>query len=94
MNKRRRFSAEFKAKVALEVLSGETTLSQLAGKYSVHPNVIANWKKRAKEAVVEGFKSSGKTGRKKHDEEIKNLHAKIGELTVENDFLQKAFVRQ
>ena len=55
--------------------------------------MIVNWKKRSKEAVVEGFKSSGKTGRKKHDEEIRGLHAKIGELTVENDFLQKAFAR-
>lgn len=94
MGKRRRFSAEFKAKVALDALSGEMTLSDLAGKYGVHPNMISTWKRQARESIVESF--AGKAGVRKndHEAEIKDLHAKIGQLTVENDFLQKAFARR
>ena len=94
MNKRRRFSAEFKAKVALEALSGEMTLTELASKYGVHPTMISTWKRQAKESIVECF--TGKTMARRNDQEaeIKDLHAKIGQLAVENDFLQKAFARR
>jgi len=91
--KRRSFSPEFKARVALEALSGEQTLSELASKYGVHPNQISTWKKQAKEGIVESF--SGRNKRDGHDREaqVKELHAKIGELTVERDFLAKAFAK-
>lgn len=93
MSKRRRFSAEFKAKVALDVLLGEMTLSELSSKYKIHPNQILIWKKQAKESIVVGF--SGKVQSRKVEEEngLKELHTKIGQLTVENHFLQKTFAR-
>ena len=58
MSKRRNFSAEFKSKVALDALSGELTLAELAGKYDVHPTQITSWKRQAKEGMVAAF--SGK----------------------------------
>jgi len=94
MQKRRKFSAEFKAKVALDAMSGELTLSELASKYKVHPNMIAKWKKQAQQGVVDSFSGKQKTTTDNHEAEIKDLHAKIGQLTIENDFLQKAFARR
>lgn len=91
--KRRRFTAEFKTRVALEALSGEYTLSELASKYGVHANQISKWKKQAKEQIADGF--AGKTKKTQQSDEalIKELHAKIGQLTVEKDFLQQAFAK-
>lgn len=83
--KRRRFTAEFKARVALDALSGEHTLSELAAKYGVHPNQISQWKKQAKEGVVASFSGKAQTDQQSSDAQIKELHAKIGQLTVEND---------
>ena len=93
MAKRRNFSAAFKAKVALEALAGEATLAELSARHKVHPNLITKWKRRATEGMVDVF--SGKPGQRDgdHAAEIKELHAKIGELTVERDFLSKAFGR-
>ena len=93
MAKRRNFSAAFKAKVALEALAGDQTLAELAGRHKVHPNLITKWKRQASEGMVDVF--SGKKGARdsSHEVEIKDLHAKIGELTVEKDFLSKAFGR-
>ncbi len=93
MAKRRNFSAAFKAKVALEALRGDQTLAELAGRHKVHPNLITKWKRQASAGMVDVF--SGKMGARdsSHEVEIKDLHAKIGELTVEKDFLSKAFGR-
>ena len=93
MATRRNFSAAFKAKVALEALVGDQTLAELAGRHKVHPNLITKWKRQASEGMVDVF--SGKKGAREgsHEVEIKDLHAKIGELTVEKDFLSKAFGR-
>jgi len=93
MAKRRSFSAEFKARVALEALSGAYTMAELAAKYDVHPNMISQWKRKVKESLPEVF--SKKTDRSEADREaeLKELHAKIGKLTVENDFLSRAFGR-
>ncbi len=90
MAKRRNFSAPFKAKVALEAFRGDQTL---AGRHKVHPNLITKWKRQGAEGMVEVF--SGKPGRcdGSHEAEVKELHAKIGELTIEKDFLSKAFGR-
>ena len=91
--KRKRYAAEFKAKVALEAIKGEQTISELASRYGLHPNMITNWKRQAIDNMTEGF--SGKVDRTRDNEEarIKDLHAKIGQLTVERDFLAKAFGR-
>jgi len=93
MAKRRKYSAELKAKVALEALRGEQTLAELSARYNVHPNLIANWKKRARESLVDIFNGGGQRRDAQHEAEVKELHAKIGELTVEKDFLSKAFGR-
>ncbi len=93
MAKRRNFSAAFKAKVALEALRGDQTLAEFAARHKVHPNLITKWKRQASEGMVDVFtgKPAGRDG--SHEAEIKDLHAKIGELTVEKEFLSKAFGR-
>ncbi len=93
MRKRRSFSAEFKARVALEALSGAHTMSELSAKHGVHPNMISQWKRRVQESLPELFsrKTAGSDGSR--EAEIKELHAKIGQLIVEKDFLSKAFDR-
>ena len=93
MAKRRKYPAELKAKVALEALRGEHTLAELSARYNVHPNLIANWKKKALEGMVEVFSGKGERKDAEHEAEVKELHAKIGKLTVEEDFLAKAFGR-
>lgn len=91
--KRRKFSPEFKARVALDAMSGEHTIAELASKYSVHPNQISTWKKQAKEGVVSSFSGKVQTDQQANEAQVKELHAKIGQLTIENDFLQKAFAK-
>jgi transposase len=93
MKKRRNFSAEFKARVALEALSGAHTLAELSVKHNVHPNMIAQWKRKAQESLPELFAKKGDRSDASREVELKELHAKIGQLTVENDFLSKAFGR-
>jgi transposase len=93
MGSRRNFSAEFKAKVALEALVGDKTLAELAARHGVHPNMITQWKRQAKESLPSAFAKKSSRGAADRDAEIKALHAKIGQLAVENDFLSKAFGR-
>nr|WP_244392528.1 IS3 family transposase [Denitrovibrio acetiphilus] len=89
--KRTRYSAEFKSKVALEALREELTLSELSAKYNVHPNQISKWKKEAIEGMATIFSNKSSKSEEISEAEIKDLHAKIGQLTVERDFLQRAF---
>jgi transposase len=89
---RKRYSAEFKAKVALEAIRGELTLSQLGGKYGVHQTMINTWKKQAVEKLSTVFESRSDAGQTR-EADIEKLHAKIGQLIVERDFLAKAFGR-
>jgi len=89
---RRNHSAAFKSKVALDALKGDKTLSELAVQYSLHPTQIQNWKKKLLAGSKDIFGSSEKV-RKDTESEIKELHAKIGQLTMERDFLAKAFGR-
>lgn len=93
MAKRRSYSAEFKARVALEALSGAHTMAELAAKHGVHPNMIAQWKRKAQEGLPEVFSRKTDRSEAAREAELKELHAKIGQLTVENDFLSKAFGR-
>jgi transposase len=90
---RKRYSAEFKAKVALEAIKGEQTIQELGSRYGLHPNMITNWKRQAIDNLAETFTSKAERVRSNDDPEIKELHAKIGQLTVERDFLAKAFGR-
>jgi transposase len=91
--KRKRYSAEFKAKVALEALKGELTLSQLATKHGVHQTMIAAWRKQAVEGLAGVFSGKAEAAEGVREGEIDKLHAKIGQLVVERDFLSKAFGR-
>ena len=93
MRKRRKFAPDFKAKVALEALAGELSLSELAAKHDIHPNVIQQWRRHAKESMPDLFSGKAAAHQTSREAEIKDLHAKIGELTVEKDFLSKASAR-
>ena len=94
MARRKTHSASFKSKVALEAIKGEMTVAELAAKYEVHPTMVTKWKKQAIEGMADTFSRDGRQSRDAdHQARIKELHAKTGELTVEKDFLQKAFVR-
>jgi len=93
MAKRRNFTDEFRAKVALEALREELTLPELARKYDLHPNQISTWKRKAIENMADIFSSKKDRQKDNREAEVKELHAKIGELTVENDFLSRAFSR-
>jgi transposase-like protein len=88
---RRNHSAAFKAKVALAAIKGEETLAQLATRYDVHANQIVQWKNQLLERAADIFGGSGQTADSGPD--IKNLHAKIGQLALENDFLAGALGR-
>lgn len=90
---RRKFTAEFKTRVALDALSEEQSLSELASKHGVHPNQISQWKQQAKEQIAAGFAGKSQKAQQSDEARIKELHAKIGQLTVEKDFLQQAFAK-
>ena len=86
---RRNHSATFKAKVALEAIAGDMTLAQLAEKHDLHVNQIVEWKKALQDnasAIFDGFK-------KQELRDVKPLVAKIGQLTMENDFLENALIK-
>ncbi|MBW7950057.1 MAG: IS3 family transposase [Pseudorhodoplanes sp.] len=87
MRTRRRFSAEFKAKVALEAIKGHQTVAELATKHELHPTQIAAWKREAVEKLANVFDEKGAAREQNRDAELTKLHAKIGQLVVERDFL-------
>ena len=82
---RRNHTPAFKAKVALAAIKGEKTLSELAQLFDVHPNQITQWKAQLQERAAEVFSAGGSTGPAAPTVDVKSLHAKIGELTLEND---------
>lgn len=92
MTKRRKFSDQFKAKVALEALRGDRTIQAIAAKHRLHPTQIGTWKKQAVEGLSGVFSEGGKS-QGPSESEIKDLHAKIGRLAVENDFLAQGLKR-
>ncbi len=87
---RRNHSPAFKSKVALAAVKGDYTIAELSQKFDVHPNQIAQWKNQLLEQASEVFEPGGS---KEPSVDIKTLHAKIGELTLENDFLEKALTK-
>ena len=93
MRTRRRFSAEFKAKVTLEAIKGHETVADLATKHKLRPTQIAAWEREAIEKLAKVFDEKGSVREQSRDAELTKLHAKIGQLVVERDFLSKAFDR-
>jgi transposase len=90
---RKRYSAEFKAKVAREAMKEGATIVDIAARYGIHPNQVGEWKKQAIEGLAVVFSSKTSRIEAANEAQIKDLHAKIGQLTVEKDFLAKAFAR-
>ncbi len=88
--KRRRYSADFKAKVALEALKGDLTVAELVAKHGVHQTLIHTWKRQAVEGMSGVFSGKAETAVADREAKLSMLHAKIGELVVERDFLRKA----
>ena len=88
MTKRKQHKPEFKARVALEAMKGEQTVGELASRFGVHPTMIHQWKKALIEGATEVFQRGRATAEPADAGRIKELHAKIGELTVERDFLE------
>ena len=87
---RRNHSPEFKAKVALAAVRGDKTLAELGEQYGVHATQIAQWKTQLLERAPSAF---GDSPRSEPAVDVKSLHAKIGELTLENDFLGNALTK-
>ena len=87
MTTRRRFTGEFKARVALEALRGDKTVQEIASKHQVHPNQVSTWKRQAIDGLSDVFSNGADRERQDRDSEVHDLHAKIGQLTVERDFL-------
>ena len=89
MSKRRNHDAAFKARVALEALKGERTVSELAAACEVHPTMIHQWKKALLDGAADIFERGSKAAPEVDEDTVRVLHAKIGELAVANDFLSR-----
>ena len=87
--KQKSYSADIKARVALEAMRSQKTVSQIASEYQVHPTQVNQWKKQAMETIRSGF-SSGKDKSVSDEEKMDNSYRQIGKLQVENDFLKQA----
>jgi len=89
MNKRKRYSSEFKAKVALDALKEQKTLSELANQYQIHSVQISTWKKQLLDGSASIFKNSKNNNQKKQQNLEAHLYQEIGRLKIELDWLKK-----
>jgi transposase-like protein len=90
---RRNHTPAFKAQVALAGIKGERTLAQLAEHFDVHPNQITSWKAQLEGGAADVFSPGGGNAATQPVIDVKSLHVKIGELTLENDFLEGALTK-
>jgi transposase-like protein len=90
--KRRTHKPEFKAKVALAALQGDLTMAEIMKKFDVHANQVTDWKKQLLSSAPEVFGRTT-TNKEESEEKVQVLHAKIGQLTMENDFLERGLER-
>lgn len=89
MAQRKRHTAEFKAKVALEALKEEKTVNQIASEYEVHATQVSTWKKQALEQIADGFRSKKELKKRESGPTKEELYSQIGQLKVEVDWLKK-----
>jgi transposase len=94
MSKRKNHAPAFKAKVALAALSGEKTITELSSEFGVHQTLVHKWLKQLKESAPGIYSGEIKTIEAVKEKQLHDLHAKIGQLTVERDFLAKAWERR
>ena len=87
---RKRYSADFKAKVALEAIRGDLTLAELAAKHGVHHTMIASWKRQVIDGMAGTFSGADDAAKAVSDSEVEKLHAKIGQLVVKRDFFSES----
>ena len=90
---RRNHTPAFKAKVALAAVRGDKTLAELAQQFDIHPNQITQWKAQLEGAAADVFGPGGNGAAQLPAIDVKSLHAKIGALTLENDFLEGALTK-
>lgn len=88
---RRKFSADFKAKVVIEALKERSTVEELARKYELHPNQVTSWKKEFLNNAAAAFATESDLSdeKKQQDAVVEKLYSQIGQLKVENDWLKK-----
>jgi len=91
-NKRKQYSPEFKAKVALAAIKNEETVAELAKRFGVHPTMINNWKRALLDGATNIF-DKGQKSRKQNDAQVDELYRQIGQLKVERDFLARGLSR-
>ena len=87
---RRNHTPAFKARVAIAAIKGDRTLAELAEQFDVHPNQVTTWKVQLEGGAADVFGPGGGNGSAVPAVDVKSLHAKIGQLTLENDFLEGA----
>lgn len=90
---RKNHPAKLKAKVAIEAIEGQRTISEIAQQYGVHPNLVSSWKRQAIELMPELFTPQSGGVSSESDEEKQELYRQIGQMKVEMDFLKKTFAR-
>jgi transposase-like protein len=90
---RRNHSPAFKAKVAIAAIKGERTIAQIAEQFDVHPNQVTTWKAQLESGAADVFDGGSGAAAAVPAVDVKQLHAKIGELTLENDFLESALTK-
>jgi transposase len=94
MRTRRRFTAEFKGKVALEAIQGHRTVAELGKRHELHPNLIAQWKRQAIEKLAKVFDDKALEPAALRDAEVTKLHAKIGQLVSSEIFWRKPSIAE
>jgi len=90
---RRKHSASFKAKVALEAIKGEATIAEIASRYEIHPNLVTKWKKALQDEAASIFSEDHARQKKQDKNLVAQLYQQIGQLKVENDFLEQVLHR-
>ena len=90
---RRNHTPAFKAKVAIAAIKGDRTIAQIAEQFDVHPNQVTTWKAQLEGGAADVFGAGGSAAPTAPSVDVKQLHAKIGELALENDFLEGALTK-